>query len=107
MPKKTTKKQKVEESEEEVPSELDSQGSDAEGEQLGHGEADEGMESGEMDLDDEMIEDGDDMEEGEEEMEMSGDFEEGSDGEEEEKGDEIEEENEDEYEEPQDEGADI
>ena len=51
-----------------MPSELDSQGSDAEGEQLGHGEADEGMESGEMDLDDEMIEDGDDMEEGEEEM---------------------------------------
>lgn len=107
MPKKTSKKQKVEESEEEVPSELDSQGSDAEGEQLGYGEEDEGMESGEMDLDDEMIEDGDDMEEGEEEMEMSGDFKEGSDGAEEEKGNEIEGEDEDEYEEPQDEGADI
>ena len=75
MPKKSSKKQKVESSsepegqEEAVPSELDSPSSGEEGQQLGNGEEDDGLESGEMDLDDELVGDGDDGEEGEEEME--------------------------------------
>ena len=46
---------------------MDSQLSDEEGQQLGYGDEDDEMESGEVDLDDELV--GDDGEEGEEEME--------------------------------------
>ena len=75
MPKKSSKKQKVESSsepegeEEDVPSELDDPSSGEEGQQLGYGEEDDELESGEMDLDDELVGDGDEGEEGEEEME--------------------------------------
>ena len=78
-----------------MPSGEDSQHSDEQGEQLDGDDG--GMESGEMDLDDELVEDGDDMEEGEEELEESGDFKEQSD-------DDQEDVNGEEFEEPQDEG---